>query len=61
MIIVVETLESLRNTTRLLMTSQRNLETGAIFRFAPMLSKGCCDRARFYTSLARRQEARRVA
>ena len=40
-------LESLRNTTRLLMTSQRSLETSAIFRFAPMLAKGWRDRARF--------------
>ena len=29
--------ESLRNTTRLLMTSQRSLETSAIFRFEQKL------------------------
>jgi len=32
---------------RLLMTSQRSLETSAIFRFAPMLARGWRDRARF--------------
>ena len=40
-------IESLRNTTRLLMTSRRSLETSPIFRFAPMLAKGWRDRARF--------------
>ena len=40
-------IESLRNTTRLLMTSQRSLETSAIFRFAPILAKGWRDRGSF--------------
>ena len=45
--VIVLLIESLRNTTRLLMTSQRSLETSAIFRFAPMLVKAWRDRARF--------------
>ena len=39
--------ESLRSTTRLLMTSQRSLETSVIFRFAPKIARGWRDRARF--------------
>ena len=34
-LLLCSSLESLRNTTRLLMTSQRSLETSAKFRFAP--------------------------
>ena len=47
MYIGLEILERLRKTTRLLMTSQRSLETSAIFRFAPMPAKGCRDRGSF--------------
>ena len=45
-------IESLRNTTRLLMTGQRSLETSAIFRFAPMLARGWRDRALFHKIVA---------